>query len=353
MRIVSVECWMEALRLTEPYTIAYSTTDTAENVFLRLTTADGREGHGATNPDPEVTGETPAATLDALRPIAGRLIGRELDGEIPDDLEPILAEKPSVRACLDMALLDLLGQIAGLPVHELFGVPSRVVETYVTIGILPVLETLQRARHWTHLGFRHLKVKGGRDPALDLDRVEALRAELDPGVRIGLDANQGYSFEDSSRFLARAGSAITFLEQPTPHDRPELLGKLQQETPVPVIADESLTCASDLERLLAGPPPAVINIKLVKVGGLRPALALEERARNAGLATMIGCMDESSLGIAAALHAALAFPSLRFVDLDGHVFLEDDPGHPRVPWSEGRLRLPSGTGLGVGVRRPV
>lgn len=349
MRVVRVECWIESLRLTEPYTIAYSTTEAADNVFLRLVTDDGRTGHGATNPDPDVTGETAASTLAALRALEPSLAGCD-DGHIMELVERgDLA--PSVRACLDMAFFDLKGQSAGRPLHALLGAAARTLVTHVTIGILPVEETLARARHWIASGFTKLKVKGGRDVDLDVARVAALRAELGPGVEIGWDANQGYGLEEARCFLVHASASITFLEQPTPHDRPDLLGILQRETSVPLIADESVTGAKDLDRLIALGPPAAINIKLVKVGGIGRALALEARARAAGLTTMIGCMDESSVGISAALQAALAFPSLRFVDLDGHVFLEDDPCEPRLGWKAGRLAAPPGPGLGLTVRR--
>lgn len=339
------------MRLAEPYAIAYELVERAENVFVRLVT-DGRlVGIGCAAPDPEVTGESVSATLEGLETAAPIVEGTDPFRWVAllVRLEKALGGRPAARAAVDMALFDLVARRADLPLWKLLGGYRRRIATSVTIGILPLDETVAVARRQVELGFRHLKLKGGRDPEEDAERVLAVRRAV--GERIGLrfDANQGYTVEEAARFLeATLPATLELLEQPTPADEHRLLGTIDRSSGVGVMADESLRSLGDAFRIVRGGLAEMVNVKLMKVGGLRSAHRIASVAAAGGLEIMVGCGDESALGIAAGLAFALSRPGIRYADLDGHLDLERDPAAGVVRLEEGYLYPAEGAGLGVG-----
>jgi L-alanine-DL-glutamate epimerase-like enolase superfamily enzyme len=246
-----------------------------------------------------------------------------------------------------MALFDLLGKAAGLPLWKLLGGYRDRIRTSITIGILPEAATLERARHWTAQGFRCLKLKGGRDPDEDVVRVLAVRAALGPDVELRFDANQGYTLEQCVRFVEGVrGAKLEIIEQPTPKGEPDLLGRVTAAVHLPIMADESLMTLRDAFRLARRNLADMVNVKLMKVGGIAEALQIDSVARSAGLEVMVGCMDESALAISAGLHFALARPNVHYADLDGHIGLIGDPAEGCVTLKAGTLYPGAEAGLG-------
>jgi len=353
MRIRHVEVSPVRLRLREPYSIQYETVEEATNVFLRVETEDGKIGWGCAAPDPLVTGETPEAAEAALREAADWLRGRDplRISLVAHAIEKKLPRAPSARAAVDMALHDLLGKAAGLPLFVLMGGYRRSIATSVTIGIVALEETLRHARERVAEGFRILKVKGGKDWREDAEKVIALRRELPPGVRLRFDANQGYTAQEALAFLRRIGKGtLEILEQPTPARELLALQEVTRKASLPVMADESLLSLRDSFRIAARSLADMVNIKLMKVGGLVPARKANAVAEAGRLETMVGCMDESRVAIAAGLHFALAHRNVEFADLDGHLDLLDDPATGAPLLKAGRLSAPNLPGLGVDVK---
>lgn len=351
MRIRRVDVWTVAMPLAEPYTIAYETVDRAENVFVRLVTGGREVGLGCAAPDAMVTGEQPEATRAALEgPVRDRLVGRDPRRVAPllEALAAPLAAQPSARAAVDMALHDLLGKVAGLPVWMLLGGFRSRMRTSLTIGILPAAATVERAREAVDRGFRALKLKGGHDADEDVARVHAVRAAVGAGVELRFDANQGYDAEQALRVIDAARTAkLELVEQPTPRGRADLAGRVTRESHLPIMADEELLDLRDTFRIARRELADMVNIKLMKVGGLDAALQVNAVARAARLEAMVGCMDESALAIAAGLHFALARPNVRYADLDGHLDLLGDPAAAAVTLRDGTLYPAPGPGLGL------
>lgn len=351
MKIVRVEAWLAEFRLSTPYEVAYGSFDVAPNVFLRIHTNLRATGLGCVAPDPHVTGESAGDVLTALQHIAPSvLVGTDAlrPARLLHRLRRPLLRRPAAMAAVDMALHDLLGKAAGLPLFRLLGGFRDRMRTSITIGILPPKETVEAAVHCVSKGFRALKIKGGRDVDVDAERMIKVREAVGPRVELRFDANQGYSVEQAVRFVDESRPArIELFEQPTPKGDPTLLGLVTRRVSIPVMADESLVDLRDAFRLAKRGLADIVNVKLVKVGGIAEALAINAVARSAGLDVMVGCMDECALSIAAGLHFALARPNVVYADLDGHLGLIDDPTRGAVLLRDGMLRPTAKAGLGL------
>ena len=331
MKIDSFECWTERVPLTRPYTIAYERVESVALAFVRIRSGQ-HTGLGCASPIPEVTGESFAACVEALG-----------DGAVPEPGEPT----PAARAALDMARHDLRARIAGKPLVEVLGRAHSELATSITIGIKDTLaEVLAEAEEYRGRGFRILKVKIGHSIEEDFERLRKLRERFGMQLRLRIDANQGYRAADLARLFALVEElGIEFVEQPLPPARNADLAALSAAQRSKLALDESLLSPSDAERLV--PSCGIFNIKLMKCGGITPALEIARTAERNGLALMWGCSDESCIGIAAALHAAFASRATKYLDLDGHLDLARDPARGGFTIREGLMRITDAPGLGV------
>ncbi len=353
MRIAAVSSRVESLGLTRPYTIAFDTTDAVENVFVRIETGGPFVGRGAASPAPHVTGETVAACAQALAPDAlSWLVGRDVR-TLPALCREIARRMPFVpaaRAAVDMALHDLLAQKLEMPLVEILGRAHDRLPTSITIGIKNVAETLAEAEEYVGRGFRILKVKTGLSLEEDIERLRRLREKYPaPGIGIRADANQGYTAEKTLRFFGEtSGLSLEFLEQPVPAAEVETLRRFPREVRDRIAADESLLTDRDAWSLAQAPRAAgIFNIKLMKCGGVAPAMRIAATAELSDIDLMWGCMDESAISITAALHAAFASPATRYLDLDGSLDLARDVVEGGFVIEDGVMRVTDAPGLGV------
>lgn len=352
MRINAIRAYRRNLALTKPYTIAYQTTSEVENVFLEIELANGLIGLGAANPDPDVVGESPEQTLLNLQSewLMG-LIGRDirLFTALIDEARHQFPNAPGTLAALDIALHDAFGLYLGVPVVQFYGQKHRSLPTSVTIGIMNVADTLIEAAEYAKQGFRVLKVKTGLDVDEDVERIVTLREIYGHKITLRVDANQGYTIADLDRFLVGTRSAdVELVEQPLPVGREFDLVGLSNKTRRRLAADESLKDAQMALTLAHPPQPfGIFNIKLMKCGGIRAAFDIATIAQSAGISLFWGCNDESRVSIAAALHAAFACSTTRYLDLDGSLDLAEDVVSGGFILEDGLMRPTNQAGLGL------
>ncbi len=349
MKITRVSYERYDLRMRSGYTIAYESIDSAVNFVLRIETTGKNIGQGCAAPDFEVTGERPDEVERLIRDVlAPYLQGQEAlaYARLIRDVRELPGVGPSVACMVDNALHDLIAKEANMPLYKFLGAYRSEIATSVTVGILPADETLEEVRAWVARGFRIIKVKGGLSLHADLERLTLVR-ELYPHIELRFDGNQGYTERDAIEFEARVRPiGVTIFEQPISISNEHGLGALTAETHIPVMADESLKTLADAFRLARHDRVDMINIKLQKVGGILEGLSINSVARAADMETMVGCLDECSLGIAAGLHFALSRPNVAFADLDGHLDFEADPFSGLFTLEGGVLRPTEAAGLG-------
>lgn len=350
MKIKHIEAWSVLMELEEPYTIAYERVESTTNVFIRIETDRNITGLGCAAPDPQITGENQESVLNSINDkIEPYLVGKD-PLRYAFHLERLKKEvtgKPTALACVDMALYDILGKYCGMPLLKLLGGFRDRIKTSITIGILPIDDTIEKAKEYTARGFSSLKLKGGLDVDNDIERVRKVREAVGKKIELRFDANQGYMVEDAVRFVKKTLSfKIELLEQPTSKENTDSLRSISKRVPIPVMADESIMSLGDAFRLARGDFVDMVNIKLMKAGGIYEALMIDAVARSAGLEVMVGCMDEAALGIAAGLHFALARPNVLYADLDSFIGLKGDPTSGAVKLKSGILYANDAPGLG-------
>lgn len=352
MRIKSIRAFIQDLALTKPYTIAYQTTSSVENVFLAIELDNGMVGLGAANPSLEVVGESPAQTLQNLTgEWVDGLVGKDirLFQQLINEADQQFPNAPGTLAALDIALHDAFGQYLGIPIVQFYGQKIRSLPTSVTIGIMNVADTLIEADAYIKQGFHVLKVKTGLDVAEDIERILKLRESYQNKLTIRVDANQGYSLSDLNRFYAETISAdVELIEQPLPVGQEQELLGLSADIRQLLAADESLKGPKAALKLAQQPQPfGIYNIKLMKCGGIKAALEIANIAKPAGISLFWGCNDESRVSIAAGLHAAFASANTRYIDLDGSLDLAEDIVVGGFIIEDGFMRPTDGAGLGL------
>lgn len=351
MRIVRVEVEPLPLTLKEPYTIATETIEAVTNVLVRLVTDGPHVGLGVAAPEEGVTGEDLGRCLSALTDLAAPA----LQGEdalrrtwLTERMESLFPDAPAARAAVDMALYDLIGKSASLPVWRLLGGYRTHMPTSVTLFILPVGETVQRAKAFVAEGFTALKIKGGLDVEEDIARVHAVRKAVGPGIELRYDANQGYTPAEAEYFFAGCQDIeLTVFEQPTPAAELRQLRRVVGAVSAPVMADESVRSLADAFHFARKNAMDMVNLKLAKIGGLDAAILMNGVARAAGIEVMVGCMDEAALSIASGVAFACSRKNVELADLDGHLDFIDDPTRAAVCLHDGCVWPSEAPGFGM------
>ena len=336
------------LALRDPFRIARSEHGaghavTTVLVELRDPRHPGIAGYGEGYPD-RFYGETPAsmaAVFPLLLEAAGAFEPTEHGlASASDRVAGAIRWNGAAKCAVDLALHDLVGKVTGRPVRDLVGVAGEPPPTDFTIGLDEPGVVAERARRAG--AFPALKIKVG-GPA-DLETLRAVRDVYGGPIRV--DANTGWTPDVARGLVADlVALGVELVEQPFPAGRLDWLADLQAASPLPIVADESCVVEEDLDTLVG--VVAGVNVKLAKCGGVRPAARMLRRARELGFRTFLGCMEETSVVIAA---SAVVAPLAEWVDLDGNLLIADDPFEGLTLDDGHRWQLADAPGLGVTLR---
>jgi len=352
-KIKDIKVWSADLGNTKPYTIAFKTVDEVRNAFVEITLDNGITGIGSGNPSEYVVGESLAQCLEALEAKNLEfLIGRDIRefNQLTFDVWKKFPQNPSARAALDIALHDVFTRFLDVPLVKYLGQKIRKLPTSNTIGIKNVEETLKEAEDYIKRGFTVLKVKLGKDLEEDVERVMKLREKVGSRIVIRIDANQGYTVEQTIQFYGRTFDYLNLelIEQPLPAKAIAEMRALPKEVRAVIAADESLITPADAIELIKPPKAAgIFNIKLMKCGGISQALKIADVAQHENVDLFWGCNDESIVSITAALHAAFACEKTKYIDLDGSLDLANDVVTGGFILKDGYMSCSDKPGLGV------
>jgi L-Ala-D/L-Glu epimerase len=357
--IRKLEFWPVDVPMTDPFVVATGTRTVAENVFLRVTLADGAQGYGEAAPFPEVGGETRESCLTALRQLSNTIIDRSAADyrNIGHVLSEQASAHPAARCGLETAVIDAYCHASNIPMWLLWGgVDVRARETDITIPIANLDKTVALAREWYGKGFRLFKMKVGKDVEGDITRLEAVHRAL-PGVSFIGDGNQGFSRKDCLTFVQgvkRFGGTMVLLEQPVVRGDLDSMAAIRRETGIPVAADESVRSLADAQEVVARGAADYINIKIMKTGVIE-AVEIANFTKAAGLKLMIGGMLETRIAMGCSFSLVLGLGGFDVLDLDTPLLLAGDHvaggyqyrGPHLQPWSGPGLDMKAASTLDV------
>lgn len=357
MRITGLRMGRISVPLKKPFKTALRSVESVEDVIVELSTDTGEVGYGEAPPTGVITGDTTGAIIGAIGDhISKAVVGMDVSDleEIMSRIDSAVVHNTSAKAAVDIAVYDLFGKLHGAPLYRLWGGYRKEIVTDITISANDPETMAKDSAEAVALGYKTLKIKLGKDPARDIERIKLIRERIGFDVAIRVDANQGWRPKEAVRLIRRmedADLALELVEQPVAAHDVEGLKYVTDTVSVPVMADESVFSPRDALKIMEVHAADIVNIKLMKAGGLHNALRICSLAEVAGVECMVGCMLEAKVSVTAAVHLAAAKKIVTKVDLDGPVLCKEDPIDGGAVFAESLIRPNESPGLGIsGIR---
>lgn len=354
MKISSIHFGMLKVPLKTPFKTAMRTVSEIEDVVIIVETDTGQKGYGSAPATAVITGDTHGSIIEAISKVIGpALIGQDIAdlNRLTGIIQTAIVRNFSAKAALEMAVYDLYGQLYRAPLYKLLGGGENVITTDITISVDYIDKMVEDTLTAIDLGFETLKIKVGKDPALDIERIKAIYAAINGRALIRLDANQGWTPKQTVsvlRALENSGVQLELVEQPVRGDDIEGMKYVTDRIQTPVMADESSFGPKEAYELIRTRAADIINIKLMKTGGISNAIKIADIAGIYGVKCMIGCMLESSIGVAAAAHIAVAKSDvITMIDLDTPSLGLYDPVTSGVKFDGAEITVTDEPGLGI------
>lgn len=351
-KIAKLETGRIVVPLKKPFKTALRTVTAIDNVIVKVIADSGQIGYGEAAPTAVITGDTAGSIRWAVEQvIAPVLIGAELENleEIMLRLERCIVKNSSAKAAVDIAIYDLYGQLYQIPLYKLWGGFRKALVTDLTISVNTPEQMAKDSLEAVRCGYEVLKIKVGKDPALDLRRLQAIRAAVGYDVKLRIDANQGWKPKEAVVIIQQMedeGLQIELVEQPVVAHDLEGLKFVTDRVITPVMADESVFSPLDAVKLLQTRAADLINLKLMKTGGVHNALKICALAEIYGVECMVGCMMETKVSVTAAVHLAAAKSIITRVDLDSPVLCSTDPVVGGAVFDKSKISLTDCPGFG-------
>ena len=353
MRIEKIEAAEVNIPLVTPFKTALRTVETVNDIVIKVTADDGQTGFGEAPPTAVITGDTKGSVRCAIEEfIAPSITGMELENldGIMKKLHGCILKNTSAKAAVDMAVYDLFAKSCGKPLYQILGGNKKEIETDLTISVNPVDEMVADSLKAVEQGFRILKIKVGKEGLKDIERIKAIREAVGPDIRLRIDANQGWTAKQAVRIIRTmedAGIEMDLVEQPVAAHDFEGMKYVTGNVYTPILADESVFSVEDAIRICQERAADLINIKLMKTGGIYEALKICAVAENYGVECMTGCMLESKIAVSAAAHLSAAKSIITRADLDGPSLCRIDPYEGGPVYEGPMIRMNDAPGLGI------
>lgn len=358
MQIDQIELYHAALKLRHPFVTSLGWRDHANNIFVRIRTKEGIEGWGECSPYPPINGETVDTCF-----IIGKLLAEKLIGTNPLELDTASAlmdktiyGNTSIKSALDIALHDIAAKAEGKPLYKFMGGEiTKQIYTDYTVSVSSVEQMVADAKVVKERGFPVMKVKLGDGGRKDVERIKAIREAVGDDIKIRIDANQGWNVTEAVNTLqALEPYDIQYCEEPISRQEYPRLKKVRRHSPIPIMADESVSDHHDAEKLIKMKLCDMINIKLGKSSGLVKAQKIIQKAEKGNIPMQIGGFLESRILFTANCHLAHTSDMVQYFDFDSPLFMEEDPilgGMEYQP--DWEIKLPDTPGLGLAVKEEM
>lgn len=354
VKILQVETYRVAVPLIKPFKTALRTVEVAESIIISLTCDNGIVGWGEAPPTHVITGESLFSIESAIQQIFKPfLIGKEIQNHeaIFQGLQNCLVGNTSAKAAVDMAVYDCLSQHCGLPLYQFLGGYRDSIETDFTVSVNSPVEMGIDAASYVKQGFTTLKVKVGKDDIkTDLERIKEIRRQVGNNVHIRLDANQGWSPKEAIQIIHKMEDMdfqIELIEQPVKADDIEGLKRVTNSVDTLIMADESVFTPKQALEVIHTRSADLINIKLMKAGGIYQAQKICQLAELSGMECMVGSMIETKLGITAAAHFAASKKNITRYDFDAPLMLAKDIIDGGIAYNGRTITFSKQPGLGI------
>lgn len=352
MKIKDIQVGIISVPLKKPFKTALRTVDKVEDIVVKVITDTGHVGYGEAPPTAVITGDTLGSIRCAIEDfIKPQILGLEIENleEIMKRINNSILKNTSAKAAVDIAIYDLFGQLHKTPVYKLLGGYKKEIITDITVSVNSPEEMAQDSLEAVARGYKTLKIKVGKEVHLDMKRIEAIRKAIGTDVELRIDANQGWTPKEAVRILRDMedkGFNIELVEQPVKAHDIDGLKFVTDNVNTPILADESVFSAEDAIKIIQTRAADLVNIKLMKTGGIHNALKICSVAEIYGVECMIGCMLESKLSVSAAVHLAAAKSIITKIDLDGPGLCSMDPVEGGPIFEDYRITLVDEPGFG-------
>ena len=356
LTIQQVELYKLSIPLIEPFTTSLGTDYSAENVLVKIITAEGIIGFGECSPYMPINGESQDTCFMVGQYFAKALIGKD-PLQIEDCInlmDKIIYANTSIKSAFDIALYDIASQHAGVPLYKFIGGENnKTIITDYTVSIGEPQKMATDALKIKAQGYPAIKIKLGKHGPTDVVRIKTIRAAVGKEIPLRIDANQGWGVEEAITTLkALAPFDIQHCEEPIPRWAFMELPRVKKESPISIMADESCGDEHDAERLIQIGACDYFNIKLGKSGGIFKALKMARMAEAANIHLQVGAMVESRLAMTAFAHYALCSPNIVHFDFDTALMFQEDPVTGGIVYKEnGVVEVPETIGLGATIEQ--
>ncbi len=338
--------------LITPFKTALRTVHSIQNIAVYVHTDDGQIGIGEAAPTAVITGETRGSILYAIEEyIKPAIKGMDIEdiAQIMDRLNQCIYQNTSAKAAVDMAIYDLYAKRYNAPLYQLLGGYRKELVTDITISVNDKEEMVKDSLAAVERGFTILKVKVGKDPLGDVERVRAIREAVGPHITLRVDANQGWTAKQAVRIIGTledADTNIQLVEQPVHYSDLAGMQYVTKHTLTNILADESVFSPKDALTIIEKRAADLINIKLMKTGGIYQAKKICQIAEANDIECMIGCMLETKISVSAAAHFAAAEKNITMIDLDGPSLCMKDPIHGGPIFDKEKISMTDAVGIG-------